>query len=87
MIQPITTFQNLKKLQVINICTGSCLGKVSNLEIDLVLGRVIAIFVPRKGSFWDYFRHDFKRERRIAWSLIDRIGDDAILVRVSEEKL
>lgn len=85
MIQPVVTFTSLKKLEVIDICNGTRLGRVCNLEMDLNLGKVTALFVPRKGPFWTHFYRAEKYERRIPWCEIQRIGDDTILVRLSPE--
>ncbi len=87
MIQTIVTLSKLKKLEVIDLCTGTKLGKISDLELDLALGRISAIFVPRKRTIPIPFLHGPRFERRIQWHEIDRIGDDTILVRVGAEKI
>lgn len=84
MIQSIAAFSRLKKLEVIDVCTGAKLGKPSDCEVDLSLGRITAFFVPRK-KIPICFLHGPKYERRIAWHEIERIGDDTILVRVGPE--
>lgn len=86
MIQSIVTFSKLKKLEVIDLCTGSKLGRISDLETDLALGRISAIFVPKKRTVPLCFLHGAKYERRIPWHEIERIGDDTILVRAGAEK-
>lgn len=86
-IQPICTFCELKKLEVINICNGRNMGCVSDLELDLCLGRVTAIFVPKDFPLHDLFKKPRDRCHRIPWCDIERIGDDTILVKHVEEFL
>ena len=70
----------LKNKEVINICDGTRLGFVSDVELDLDCGTVIALIVPGCQKLFD-----FKIGRcdcvRVLWCDIERIGDDVILVR------
>lgn len=70
----------LKNKEVINLCDGSRLGFVSDVELDLDCGRVIALIVPCCQKLFDFKfgKCDFVR---VLWCDIERIGDDVILVR------
>ena len=83
-IKAVCNFSDLKRLEVINLTDGSRLGNICDIEADLCLGRVTAILVPGKGGWLDFFQKE-KRQRRILWEQIERIGDDTILVHWEEE--
>lgn len=72
----------MKEKDVINLCNGKRLGYVSDAEIDINTGRVIRIIVPRNGKCLSF--GGGKNSITIPWQNIERIGDDAILVRFSE---
>ena len=87
IIKTVATANELQKLEVININTGKRLGNVFDVEFDLCLGSILAVHIPKKISIMEMFSKDAKKSYRIPWTSIDRIGDDAILVRVDEEYL
>lgn len=78
----LSTFSKLKDKDVINICNGKRLGYVSDLEIDLSSGRIIKLILPGGGKCFNLF--GCKNQLCIPWQCIEKIGDDAILVHVSE---
>lgn len=78
------TLYDLRKLEVINVCNGTKLGCVADLEFDLCLGTIHAILVPKKTEINDLFCKKDKRFIRISWCSIERIGDDIILVRLEK---
>ena len=73
-------FSALRCKEVINVCDGSRLGYVNNLELDLETGRVLALIVPSPGRFLGLFAG--KEEYVIPWANVCRIGDDIVLVNV-----
>lgn len=73
-------FTNLRCKEVINICDGCRLGYVSDVELDLVCGKVVAILVPGPCRFFGLFGRD--HDYVIPWNCIKRIGGDIILVDV-----
>lgn len=83
-IKQICSVNELKKLDVINLCDGSRLGCVHDVEIDLCMGCITAIRVPRRCDLSEIFKKDGCRYYRILWCQIERIGDDTILVRLEE---
>ncbi len=75
---------DLRCKEVINICDGCRLGFVDDVLIEVVDGRVLAIIVPGPCRFLGLFgRED---DYVIFWENITRIGDDIILVDVSDHK-
>ena len=69
---------DLRCKEVINVKDGERLGFVSDVELDIVTGKVVAIVVPGKGKFLGLFGgcDDYV----IRWECIERIGEDIILV-------
>ncbi|QDX95161.1 YlmC/YmxH family sporulation protein [Brevibacillus laterosporus] len=68
--------------EVVNIIDGKRLGQISDLEIDLKVGRVEAIVVPGEGRFFGLFAGS--NEHVIPWRNIVKIGKDVVLVRLEE---
>lgn len=73
--------------EVINIVDGKRLGGITDIEIDIEDGRLIAIVVPGDTKFLGLLRRndDFV----ISWNKIVKIGFDVILVELatfSEQK-
>ncbi len=75
------TYQDLKKKDVLEISSGKNLGKINDLVIEKKSGRILKIVVPgRRGSFLSCENLEIK------YSSIQKIGDDVILVDLSENK-
>ena len=76
-------YTDLKKKRVINVEDGKDLGKITDLIISYPDGRVKSIIVPGKRNA--IFSGC---ELIIAFSCIERVGDDTVLVRLfkREEK-
>ncbi len=78
------SLSELRTKDVINVPDGRMLGKVIDLEFCAVDGTVHAIVVPGPFSVAQIL----KGERTgiiIPWSLIQKIGDDVILVCLPTE--
>ena len=78
-------FSRLKCKEVVNICDGARLGFVTDVEVDIKNGRIVAIIVPGPCKFFGMIgrRDDFV----IPWNCIRQIGDDIILIEVELEKI
>ncbi len=72
-------YSALIKKDVINIYDGCNLGHICDLDIDTLCGRVNAIFVPKSGKIFS--KKDYLI---IKWEQIERIGEDAVLVRLQK---
>lgn len=70
--------RGLRRKEVINICDGCRLGYVSDVDIKVPEGQVVAIVVSGPGLFFGLFGRG--EEFYVPWDCIQRIGDDIILV-------
>ena len=75
------TMKELQRLEVICMDSGKRLGSVSDLEVDLTCGKILAVRVPKKVDWYDLFAKAETRYLRIPWENIERIGDDFIVIR------
>ena len=76
---------DLQFKEVVNITDGCRLGYVSDVEIDILTGKVVAIVVPGKCRFFGLFgRAD---DYVIPWQCIRRFGEDIILVEVIPDRV
>ncbi len=74
-------FSSLKNKEVINVRDGSALGCVCDLEVNIFTGQVVRLVLPGEG-IGGYF--SAKKRLFIPWDCVERIGDDVILVRLSD---
>ncbi len=75
--------EDLRRLQVINLCGGELLGYTQDFEIDLDDGKILSLLVCESG-----FSLFGKREEYvIPWCRIECIGEDAILVKIPQNEL
>ena len=78
------SLSELRTKNVVNIPDGRILGKVIDIEFCAQQGCVDAIVVPGPFNAWSIL----KGERTgivIPWSLIQKIGDDVVLVCLPDE--
>lgn len=75
----ICSFDSLKNKEVINICDGTRLGYVCDIEIDLCDGKICTLIIPRDCGLFSFSKC---RNICIPWRKIERIGDDIILVNM-----
>ena len=74
-------YSDIKKKCVINVADGRNLGKITDLVISFPDGKISGVIVPgKKNSFFG------GSELIINFCCIDRIGDDAVLVRLAEHE-
>lgn len=74
----------LRDKEVINLCDGMRLGCPDDFEVNVCDGRIVAIIISRSGGFLGLGHcNDFI----IPWQKIECIGEDTILVRLSDEDL
>lgn len=73
----------LREKEIINLCDGLRLGYADDFEFNICDGKITALVIHQfKGVlFWS------KCEPvRIAWELIECIGDDTILVKLNSKE-
>ena len=68
----------LREKDVISKKDGRKLGFITDFDIDVSCGKIIAIFVAPFGGCFNF--QGPKNEFRIPWEKIECIGEDAILV-------
>ena len=73
----LCTFNALKDKEVVNVCDGRRLGFVCDAEIDCTLGRICSLVIPGPTKLLGFVKGNTVR---IPWELVERIGDDIILV-------
>ena len=71
-------FADFRCKEVINICDGCRLGCVSDVEVRVPEGQVVAVVVYGPCRFFGLF--GLREEYYIPWECIQRIGDDIILI-------
>ena len=79
-----TRVTDLRCKEVINVTDGLRLGFVSDVEILLPEGKVLALVVPGPCRFFGLFGR--KDDFVIPWNCIRRIGSDIILVELGPDK-
>lgn len=78
----VYSFNKLKEKEVINVCNGKRLGYIYDADIDANTGRIIRLLIPKSGKCLSF--SGGKHPICIPWQNIEKIGDDAVLVRFAE---
>ena len=76
---------DLRQKEEINQCNCKRLGFVSDVELDICDGKIVAIIVPGTGKFCGFFGRD--TEYVIPFCKICQIGEEIILVNVKEDEV
>lgn len=71
------SFRAMTEKEVINLCDGSRLGYVCDIEIDPLCARVISLKIPRARKL--FCKADMITVR---YDQVERIGEDMILVKL-----
>ncbi len=74
----VCSINELKTKEVINVTDGARLGFVSDVEIDLSTGRIIAIVLPGAYKMMGFLGRE--EDIIIKWDNIKKIGDDIIII-------
>ncbi len=82
-MRPIST-TTLFSMEVVNLCNGTRLGCISSMEIDADCGQITAVLIPIDNGFLSFGRSDLYR---IPWCRIECIGEDAVLVKLTDAEL
>ncbi|MCD5322602.1 MULTISPECIES: YlmC/YmxH family sporulation protein [Pontibacillus] len=75
----MVTISELQVKEIISVENGQKIGHMTDLEIDVDKGKLLAIVVGTKGKMMGLFGKD--DEMVIPWSSILTIGEDVILVK------
>lgn len=74
-------FSKLKEKEVVSIADGKRLGRITDAEVDLDEQRITAIVLPGASGRLTFFEQE--EEWCIPWEMIERIGEDVILVKAA----
>ena len=77
----LCSFNDLKDKEVVNVCDGRRLGYVCDAEIDCSSGRICALIIPGQTKLLGFVKGNTVR---VPWELVERIGDDIILVNAGK---
>ncbi len=77
----VVLFSKLKEKEVVSIADGKRLGRIVDAEVDLDECRITAIILPQTGGRIAFFEK--AEEWRIPWEMIERVGEDVILVKAA----
>lgn len=75
----ICRFSDLREKEVISIQNGSCLGCVSDVEIDTCCAKVTAIVIYGKSRLFGLLGRE--EDTVICWDDIQCIGEDTVLIK------
>ena len=79
----ICRISDLRYKEVINVRDGSCLGHVSDIEVDTVTAKIVSLVIYGRGKLFGlFFRGD---DTIIRWCDIEVIGEDTILINMRPE--
>ena len=73
---------DFRRKEVIDTLTGSRLGFITDVDIDLEKGRVNSVIIPGKRRFFGLLPPE--EDIIIPWESIQKIGEDIILVTAVE---
>lgn len=73
------TISELQMKDIISVESGRKLGHMTDLEIDVNRGKIVALIVGARGKMMGVFGKD--EEVIIPWDLVLTIGEDVILVK------
>ena len=70
---------DLREKEVVNIADGSCMGCVSDVEIDAGCARVTAVVIYGRSRLFGLLGRE--EDLVICWDQIQCIGEDTVLVK------
>ena len=77
------SLSELKQKEVVDVMTGTRLGRAMDIEFILETGQVTALVVPGDFNMMNFVRGE-KAGVIIPWNMIIKVGDDVILVKIDE---
>lgn len=75
---------DLRRLEIVNLCDGSRLGYASDFEFDREDARILALIITGSCGIFGWGRED---DLIIPWHRIECIGEDTILVKLTQSDL
>ncbi len=74
----------LRQKDVINLCDGTRLGYISEIEFDTCTGQVCTFVLCRSGGILGFSKDP---PLVLPWCRIECIGEDAVLVKIQTSEL
>ena len=75
---------DLRQLEIVNLCDGARLGYASDFEFDCEDARILSLVIGGSCGLFGFGKED---EMIIPWNLIECIGEDTILVKLTQQDL
>lgn len=75
---------DLRQLEIVNLCDGSRLGYASDFEFDCEDARILALVIRESCGFFGFGKSE---DLVIPWNMIECIGEDTILVKLTPQEL
>ena len=75
---------DLRKLEIINLCDGTRLGCASDFEFDCQDAKILALVIPGSDGLFGVGKED---DIIIPWHKIECFGEDTILVKLSHHEI
>ena len=80
----VLSTKDLREREIINVCTGEKIGYICELEVDVDCGKILSVTVPKSSGVLCFGKRE---EYVIPWCKIECIGEDTILLKVTESEL
>ena len=75
--------EDLRRMDVINLCDGARLGCPTDFEFDKCDGKLLALIIPEERGLFGYSKAS---SIVIPWCKIECFGEDTILVKLPPEE-
>ncbi len=75
--------EELRRLRIVNLCDGACLGCADELEFDRETACILALVISGSHGLFGLGQED---DLIIPWRMIECFGEDTILVRLPPEE-
>ena len=75
---------DLRRLEIINLCDGARLGYAGDFEFDREDARILALVITGNCGLFGIGRED---DLIIPWNKIECIGEDTILVNLTDQEI
>lgn len=76
--------EELRRLEIVNLCDGTRLGYASDFEFDPEDARILSLVITGSCGVFGWGRED---DLIIPWHMIECIGEDTILVKLTQHDL
>ena len=80
----IISTEQLRDKDVINLCDGSKLGRVCELEFEVCSGKICSLIIFRDNGFFCFGKTS---RLTVPWNKIECIGEDTLLVKIPANDL